>query len=174
MSVCEIAIVAASTLVNAPVHATTSIASLVSSGKMRAMRYTPAATIVAGWMRALTGVGPSIASGNQTCSGNCADLPIAPQKISRPAIVIAVLLETRPKPNKVESKFAISAVKRLPGLANAVTSCVAIAEKLTEPTAPKKNRIPSMKPKSPRRFVRNEEHTSELQSRQYLVCRLLL
>src|SRR5258707_11871341 len=25
-----------------------------------------------------------------------------------------------------------------------------------------------------RRFVRSEEHTSELQSRQYLVCRLLL
>src|SRR5438445_4824207 len=27
---------------------------------------------------------------------------------------------------------------------------------------------------SPRSFVRSEEHTSELQSRQYLVCRLLL
>src|SRR3712207_8592127 len=26
----------------------------------------------------------------------------------------------------------------------------------------------------PRRLVRSEEHTSELQSRQYLVCRLLL
>src|SRR3712207_8224957 len=26
----------------------------------------------------------------------------------------------------------------------------------------------------PARFVRSEEHTSELQSRQYLVCRLLL
>src|SRR3712207_8750123 len=26
----------------------------------------------------------------------------------------------------------------------------------------------------PRRFLRSEEHTSELQSRQYLVCRLLL
>ena len=32
---------------------------------------------------ALTGVGPSIASGNQTCSGNCPDLPTAPQKIRR-------------------------------------------------------------------------------------------
>ena len=38
--------------------------------------------MVAAWMSALTGVGPSIASGNQTCSGNCPDLPTAPQKIS--------------------------------------------------------------------------------------------
>ena len=34
-------------------------------------------------MRADTGVGPSIASGSQTCSGNWALLPIAPAKISR-------------------------------------------------------------------------------------------
>ncbi len=33
-------------------------------------------------MRAETGVGPSIASGSQTCSGNWADLPIAPAKTS--------------------------------------------------------------------------------------------
>ncbi len=33
---------------------------------MRAIRYTPAVTIVAAWMRAETGVGPSIASGSQT------------------------------------------------------------------------------------------------------------
>ena len=30
---------------------------------MRAIRYTPAVTIVAAWISALTGVGPSIASG---------------------------------------------------------------------------------------------------------------
>ena len=36
--------------------------------------YTPAATIVAAWIKAETGVGPSIASGNQTCSGTWADL----------------------------------------------------------------------------------------------------
>jgi len=42
----------------------------------------PAATIVAAWMSADTGVGPSIASGSQTCSGICADLPIAPQNRS--------------------------------------------------------------------------------------------
>ncbi|OPZ78267.1 MAG: hypothetical protein BWY79_00818 [Actinobacteria bacterium ADurb.Bin444] len=33
-------------------------------------------------MRALTGVGPSMASGSQTCSGNCADLPMAPMNRS--------------------------------------------------------------------------------------------
>src|SRR5512136_766216 len=34
---------------------------------------------------ALTGVGPSIASGSQTCSGNWADLPIVPANSSSPA-----------------------------------------------------------------------------------------
>ena len=38
-------------------------------------------------MSALTGVGPSIASGSQTWKGNCADLPIAPRKISSVATV---------------------------------------------------------------------------------------
>ena len=37
--------------------------------------YTPAVTIVAAWISAETGVGPAIASGSQTCSGICADLP---------------------------------------------------------------------------------------------------
>ncbi len=35
-------------------------------------------TIVAAWIRALTGVGPSMASGSQVCSGTCADLANAP------------------------------------------------------------------------------------------------
>ena len=35
----------------------------------------PAATIVAAWMSAEAGVGPSIASGSQSWNGNCADLP---------------------------------------------------------------------------------------------------
>ena len=39
--------------------------------------------MVAAWIRAETGVGPSIASGSQTWSGNWALLPTAPQKISR-------------------------------------------------------------------------------------------
>ena len=50
--------------------------------------YTPAVTMVAAWIRAETGVGPSIASGSQTYSGNCADLPQAPTNSSRQAAVI--------------------------------------------------------------------------------------
>ncbi len=36
-----------------------------NSIELRAMRYTPAVTIVAAWMSAETGVGPAIASGSQ-------------------------------------------------------------------------------------------------------------
>src|SRR6266705_1653386 len=69
-------------------------------GYTRATRKTPAATIVAAWISALTGVGPSIASGNQTCSGNCPDLPIAPQKI-RSAIDTALApSNARPAPSR--------------------------------------------------------------------------
>ena len=60
------------------------------SGKVRATRYTPAATMVAAWMRALTGVGPAMASGSQTCSGNWALLPTAPPKIRQAAMTIRV------------------------------------------------------------------------------------
>ena len=44
----------------------------------RAIKNTPAVTIVAAWINAETGVGPSIASGNQVCKPNWADLPTAP------------------------------------------------------------------------------------------------
>ena len=43
--------------------------------------------MVAAWISAETGVGPAMASGSHTCSGNCADLPIAPPNSSRaPAV----------------------------------------------------------------------------------------
>ncbi len=45
---------------------------------MRATMKMPAVTMVAAWISAEIGVGPSIESGSQTCSGNCALLPIAP------------------------------------------------------------------------------------------------
>src|SRR3954466_11086207 len=48
------------------------------SGDMRLTMKTPAVTIVAACISAEIGVGPSIESGSHTCSGNCADLPIAP------------------------------------------------------------------------------------------------
>ena len=45
---------------------------------MRTIRNTPAVTIVAAWISADTGVGPSIASGSQKYSGSWALLPVAP------------------------------------------------------------------------------------------------
>src|SRR5215472_3039584 len=59
-------------------------------GYIRATKKTPAATIVAAWIKALTGVGPSMASGNQTCKGTWPDLPTAPQKIKSPIPVETV------------------------------------------------------------------------------------
>jgi hypothetical protein len=47
-------------------------------GELRISKYTPAVTIVAAWIRADTGVGPSIAIGNHTCSPICELLAIAP------------------------------------------------------------------------------------------------
>ena len=74
---------AANIAVTPPMIATVSIAAgdASNTGKNRATRKTPAATIVAACISALTGVGPSIASGSQVWSGNCADLPTAPAKI---------------------------------------------------------------------------------------------
>src|SRR6478609_8787415 len=85
MSVWVNAIEAAKIAVKMRIAATTTIASgaLAKSGLARATRYTPALTIVAAWMRADTGVGPSIASGSQTWSGNWALLPIAPANTNR-------------------------------------------------------------------------------------------
>ena len=40
--------------------------------------------MVAAWIRAETGVGPAIASGSQTYSGICADLPQAPKNSNSP------------------------------------------------------------------------------------------
>src|SRR5665213_3384678 len=57
------------------------------SGEQRQTRNTPAVTIVAAWIRAETGVGPSIASGNQVCSPICADFPIAPTNSKTQAMV---------------------------------------------------------------------------------------
>ena len=56
---------------------------------------TPAVTMVAAWISAETGVGPSIASGSQVCSGNCADLPMAPMNSSRQSAVSDVATGSR-------------------------------------------------------------------------------
>ena len=66
MSICTRATVAAKMAVMAPTTPTTASdgPAAAKSGIERATRYTPEVTIVAAWMRAETGVGPSIASGS--------------------------------------------------------------------------------------------------------------
>src|SRR5437667_959127 len=68
MSHCLSPIVAAKIAVTAPTTATVSEATGESENRneLRAMRYTPAVTIVAAWINADTGVGPAMASGSQT------------------------------------------------------------------------------------------------------------
>ena len=81
MSLSTHAMVAASSAVLAPTQPISPSTSGVSanSGWARVTRKTPAVTMVAAWISADTGVGPSIASGSQTCSGNWADFPTAPR-----------------------------------------------------------------------------------------------
>src|SRR6059058_5477624 len=73
--------------------------------------------MVAAWISADTGVGPSIASSSQVCSGNCADLPQAASRSSSPIAVRTPLL-ARPAlaettANDVEPKVTkISALPR--------------------------------------------------------------
>src|ERR1700727_2223421 len=64
----------------APMMSTTDRAVSESSnnGDMRATMKMPAVTMVAAWINAEIGVGPSIESGSQMCSGTCAHLPMAP------------------------------------------------------------------------------------------------
>src|SRR5258705_13775068 len=82
MSYCTIAINAMKKQVMAPITITKESAAWESSksGDMRATMKMPAVTMVAAWIRAEIGVGPSIESGSHTCSGNCALLPMAPMK----------------------------------------------------------------------------------------------
>ena len=112
MSFCLSATVAAPRAVIAPIHEITvpalpsTVSPCVSTAAMtvfsvaitlassrntcaRHIRNTPAVTIVAAWISAETGVGPSMASGSHTWSGNCALFPIAPRKKSS-AIAVTV------------------------------------------------------------------------------------
>ena len=71
MSFWVMAMVAANSEVTPPTIATTFIATCerLKIALHLATMKTPAVTIVAAWMRALTGVGPSIASGSHTWRG---------------------------------------------------------------------------------------------------------
>ncbi len=80
-------------------------------------------------MSAETGVGPSIASGSQTWSGNWALLPIAPAKISR-------LIRRMVVPGSVPTWWITAWMSSVPRLA-------------------KMSMIPSAKPTSPTRLTMN-------------------
>src|SRR5208282_3403415 len=84
MSFCAMPMVAANSAVAPPTSAITPIVNgdIENRKLSRATMYTPAVTIVAAWISALTGVGPAIASGSHTYNGICADLPVAPMNIS--------------------------------------------------------------------------------------------
>src|SRR5580698_10131079 len=60
-----------------------------NSGDMRATMKMPAVTMVAAWISAEMGVGPSIESGNHTCRGTWADLPMAPMNRQMQITVMA-------------------------------------------------------------------------------------
>src|SRR6202795_5335434 len=80
MSFCTTATSAMNNAVSAPITITndSAVSDSSNSGDMRATMKIPAVTMVAAWINAEMGVGPSIESGSQICKGTCADLPMAP------------------------------------------------------------------------------------------------
>src|SRR3979411_2378613 len=68
----------------------------------RSIKKTPAVTIVAACIKADTGVGPSIAIGNQTCNPIWELLAIAPISKQIPIIVIISLFKKGDSENIVE------------------------------------------------------------------------
>ena len=90
MSFCTMPIMPVNNAVVAPMTSTklSAVEDSSNSGDMRATMKMPAVTIVAAWISAEIGVGPSIESGSHTCNGTCADLPIAPTN-NRTQITVA-------------------------------------------------------------------------------------
>ena len=83
--------------------------------------------MVAAWMRAETGVGPSMASSSQACSGTWADLPQAPTSSRIPNAVMAA--------------------------SEAPPARSLITEKLVEPKRVKARKIAEAMPMSPTRLM---------------------
>ena len=111
---------------------------LVSNiGERRQTMNTPAVTMVAAWISALTGVGPSIASGSQVWSPNCADLPIAPMNRRMHSSVI--VSKRWPRKPIVEPAM-VGAAARISGI------------ETVRNTSQVPN-MPSMKPRSPTRLT---------------------
>ena len=146
MSFCVRAMVAAKIAVTPPVTATTSRAAgeRLKSGARRATMKTPAVTIVAAWIKAEMGVGPSIASGSQTCSGTWADLPTAPAKRRRQ---ITVMTSTGHSPP--------IGLRRLIVCPLSSTAWAKTWSYCREPNTAKISMTPKPNPKSPTRFTMN-------------------
>ena len=106
------AMVAATKAVAAPMMATTRAASgdACNRGLTRQSRYTPAVTMVAAWMSADTGVGPSMASASQGKSGIWADLPTTPTSSSRQMAVTSAepILSMLAKTVEYSSEWTLS------------------------------------------------------------------
>ena len=141
MSFCTQAMVAVTTAVVAPTMVTTAsaVSEYSNSGDIRATMKTPAVTMVAAWIRADTGVGPSMASGSQVCRPIWADLPMAPTNRSRQMTVSA--WNSPPKTMKVASALFAAAAK--------------MVSRSTVWNSRNVAKMPRAKPKSPTRLTRN-------------------
>ena len=102
----------------------------------------PAATIVAAWMSALTGVGPAIASGSQVCSGNCADLPTTPHSSSSVAMVAVRLGDRERGRGAGRRRLTCPVARSTPSMLNV-------------PAANASTKMPNRKPTSPSRVTTN-------------------
>src|SRR6478736_8729144 len=131
--------VAAKKQVIAPTQVTTCIAvgDVTNIGDRRQTMNTPAVTIVAAWISALTGVGPSIASGSQVWRPSWADLPHAPTNSSRQSRVIVSTV--------MPAKWIVD-----PAIDGAAARIAGID---TVPNTRKVPKMPSEKPKSPTRLT---------------------
>ena len=73
--------------------------------------------MVAAWIRAETGVGPSIASSSQACSGTWADLPQAASSSSRPR-ALSVACEAPPAASLTAAKSMVPKVVNISMMAS--------------------------------------------------------
>src|SRR5437660_1797545 len=140
MSGCTIPMLAANIAVVPPMIPTTAsaVGAYSKIGERRATMKTPAVTIVAAWIKAETGVGPSIASGSQVWSGICADFPIAPMNNKMHARVSESTCQPR---NSIVVPTAFGAAPKT-------------VPKSSEPKITKTAYMPKEKPKSPTRLTR--------------------
>ena len=108
-----------------------------SIGDKRHTMNTPAVTMVAAWISADTGVGPSIASGSHVCKPSCADFPIAPINSKMPAT-------SRAGSDCPKNSILVVEIR---------LDCAKISSNWTDPNNAKTAKIPRANPKSPTRFT---------------------